>query len=39
MFKGIILELKRDDAEAVKGISGLYWDGELKERFIRRMML
>lgn len=38
MFKGIIRELKKEDAEAVKGILGLYWDGELKERFIQRMM-
>jgi len=38
MFKGTIRELKRKDVEAVKEILGLYWSGELKEHFIKRMM-
>lgn len=38
IFKGIIRELKMEDVEAVRGILDLYWDGELKERFIQRMI-
>lgn len=37
MFKGIIRELKPEDMEAVESILGLYWDGELKERFLKRL--
>ncbi|MFZ2049047.1 MAG: GNAT family N-acetyltransferase [Minisyncoccia bacterium] len=38
MFKGTIRELNRGDVEAVKEILSLYWSGELKEHFIKRML-
>lgn len=38
MFKGTIRELKKEDMEAVMEIIGLYWGGELREKFIQRML-
>ncbi|MEK6741685.1 MAG: GNAT family N-acetyltransferase [Nanoarchaeota archaeon] len=37
MFKGIVRELKKQDVGEVESILGLYWSGNLKERFIKRL--
>ncbi len=37
MFKGKIRELNNDDLNAVEGILGMYWFGELKDRFLKRI--
>jgi len=37
MFNGAIRELKSEDIEGVGNILGLYWSGELKDRFLKRL--
>ena len=37
MFQGIIRELKKEDSNAVEGILGLYWEGDLRDHFVKRV--